>query len=96
MPALTHSALNSLVVDDELLLAMCELELSTAARQDQPPRARKYCAAGGVPRPSQRCPEEMIAAGASEQSLHRPKPLRVYSRSPPPPLPTGENLKSGL
>ena len=84
MPPLTHSAFNPLVVDDELLLAMYELELSTAARQDQPPRARKYCATGGVPRPSQRCPGEMFADGAGEQSLHRPKPLRVYSRSPPP------------
>lgn len=83
MPDLTHPAFHPLAVDDELLLAMYELELSTAVRQGQPPRTRQCSAIDGVPRPSQRCPEETSDSRASEQTLGRSKPLRVYSRSPP-------------
>ncbi len=72
-----------LVIDDELLLAIYELELSTAPRRYQPPRARPRTALDGVPRPSWRCPEGTNDSRARKSSVRRVGPVRVYSRSPP-------------
>ncbi|GEM_PF-2450109 len=72
-----------LVIDDELLLAIYELELSTAPRQNQPPRARPRTALDGVPRPSWRCPEAENDSRTSQSSVRRIGPAKVHSRSPP-------------
>lgn len=83
MSAFIDPVFHPLVIDDELLLAIYELELSTAPRQDQPPRARPRTALDGVPRPSQRCPEGQNDSRVSEGSVRSLEPARVYSRSPP-------------
>lgn len=83
MSAFIDPVFHPLVIDDELLLAIYELELSTAPRQDQPPRARPRTALDGVPRPSQRCPEAENDTRVSEGSVRAIGPARVYSRSPP-------------
>ncbi|MNW48150.1 hypothetical protein D3C74_255000 [compost metagenome] len=72
-----------LVIDDELLLAIYELELATAPRQDQPPRAYLRTVLDGVPRPSKRCLETENNTRAREGPVHGIGPVRVYSRSPP-------------
>lgn len=83
MSALSDTVFSPLVIEDELLLAIYELELSTAPRQDQPPRSHQYTAIDGVPRPSQRCPEGMNEIRAGHCSVHQAKPTLVYARSPP-------------
>ncbi len=83
MSVFIDPVLQPLVIDDELLLAIYEFELSTAPRQDQPPRARLRTALDGVPRPSWRCPEVAKDNRAGESSVRSIGTARVYSRSPP-------------
>ena len=83
MSAHIDSELDPLVADDELLLAIYELEVSTASRQHQPPRSHLCTSIEDVPRPSQRCPEGTNEVRTIQRSVRRAGPVRVYSRSPP-------------
>ena len=83
MVALIDQGFYPSIIDDQLLLAMYELELSATTGQDQPPRSPGCTAIDGVPRPRQRCSERHGYCGACEGVIRKVGPLRVYSRSPP-------------
>ena len=83
MPALIDSLCNPLVINDELLLAIYELELSKAPRQNQPPRSLLLTATVDVPRPGGQRPEGTSETRTTHRTVRRSGRVRVYSRSPP-------------
>lgn len=71
------------IIDDSLLLAMYELELSAGRSQDHPPRPPGCAVIDNVPRPFHNYGPKDGNCWAGEEALVRAGPLRVYSRSPP-------------
>lgn len=71
------------IIDDSLLLAMYELELSAETSQDHPPRLPRCAVIDNVPRPFHNYGPKDGNCWACEEALVRAGPLRVYSRSPP-------------
>lgn len=71
------------IIDDSLLLAMYELELSAGRSQDHPPRPPGCAVIDNIPRPTPKCLTGDGNCWACEEALVRAGPLRVYSRSPP-------------
>lgn len=71
------------IIDDPLLLAMYELELSAETSQDHPPRPPGCAVIDNIPRPFQSYWAGDGYCWAGEEELVRVGPLSLYSRSPP-------------
>jgi hypothetical protein len=74
---------DQVIIDDQLLLAMYELELSAGTSPDYPPWSPGCAVIDNIPRPTPKCLTGDGNCWAREESLCRVGPLRVYSRSPP-------------
>lgn len=71
------------IIDDSVLLAMYELELSAGMSQDRPPRPPGCAVIDDVPLPFQSYWAGDGNCWVCEEELVRVGPLSLYSRSPP-------------